>query len=229
MSGLIASRLVEQYGKPALVLRRIEEEQEGKQQRVRYSGSGRSTMTFKNFKDYLVATDKFLYCAGHQGAFGVSIDSKQLQELLVEMMHQSLPSEEGCFIVDKAYTDGRVSSMDIISVDELKNYWCKGFDKPQFYIKLSDVRSQDIVTMGASGNTIKITHDYISYIKFKCTQKDLDILLKDCNKDIEIIGTFNVNEWNGRTFPQVFIDHFEVTEKENVDDIDFTMFNAFGI
>ena len=229
LSGLIASRIVEQYGKPALVLRRIEEEQEGKQQRVRYSGSGRSTMTFKNFKDYLVATDKFLYCAGHQGAFGVSIDSKQLQELLVEIMHQSLPSEEGCFIVDKAYTDGRVSSMDIISVDELKNYWCKGFDKPQFYIKLSDVRSQDIVTMGASGNTIKITHDYISYIKFKCTQKDLDILLKDCNKDIEIIGTFNVNEWNGRTFPQVFIDHFEVTEKENVDDIDFTMFNAFGI
>ena len=54
LSGLIASRLVEQYGKPALVLRRIEEEQEGKQQRVRYSGSGRSTMTFKNFKDYLI-------------------------------------------------------------------------------------------------------------------------------------------------------------------------------
>lgn len=228
LSGLIASRLVEKYGKPALVLRRIEEEYEGRE-RVRYSGSGRSTITFKNFKDYLVATDKFLYCAGHQGAFGVSIDAKQLKELLEGMIHQSLPSEEGCFIVDKAYTDGRVSTMDIISVDELENYWCKGFEKPQFYIKLDNVRSQDIVTMGANGNTIKITHDYISYLKFKCTKDDLDMLLKEGNKDIEIIGTFNVNEWNGRTFPQVFIEHFEVTERDNMDDIDFSSFNAFGI
>ena len=83
--------------------------------------------------------------------------------------------------------------------------------------------------MGATGNTIKITHDYISYIKFKCTKNDLDVLLKEGNKDIEIIGTFNVNEWNGRTFPQVFIEHFEVTERENTDDIDFDAFNAFGI
>ena len=118
--------------------------------------------------------------------------------------------------------------MDIISVDELRNYWCKGFDKPQFYIKLSNVRSLDIVTMGATKNTVKITHDYISYIKFKCTQEDLDTLLKDCNKDIEIIGTFNVNEWNGRTFPQVFIEHFEVKEVDDFNELDFAGFNAFG-
>ena len=226
LSGLIASRLVDRYSKPALVLRKVEREEDGVV-KVRYDGSARSSVSFANLKDYLVATKKFLYCAGHQGAFGVSIDSKMMKELLVELMHQSLPDEEGCFIVDKAYTDGRVSSMDIISVDELKGYWCKGFDKPQFYIKLSNVRPSDITTMG-TGNTVKIMNDYISYIKFKCTQDDLDLLLKECNKDIEIIGTFNVNEWNGRTFPQVFIDHFEVKEVENLDDINFSDFNAFG-
>lgn len=227
LSGLIASRLVDKYGKPAIVLRRVETEEEGVS-KVRYDGSGRTSVSFTNFKDYLTATQKFLFCAGHQGAFGVSIESKKMQELLVELMHQSLPDEEGCFIVDKAYTDGRVSSFDIISVDELKSYWCKGFDKPQFYIKLSNVDSSSITTMGATGNTVKITHDYISYIKFKCTQEELDILLKEGKKDIEIIGTFNVNEWNGRTFPQVFIEHFEISEVENIDDIDFTDFNAFG-
>lgn len=227
LSGLIASKLVDQYGKPALVLRAIEEENEGRT-RIRYSGSGRSSVSFANFKDYLIATNKFLYCAGHQGAFGVSIDSKQLQEFLASIMYQSLPNEEGCFVVDKAYIDGKVSAMDIISVDELRNYWCKGFDKPQFYIKLSNVRSSDIVTMGATKNTVKITHDYISYIKFKCTKEDLDILLKDCNKDIEIIGTFNVNKWNGRTFPQVFIEHFEVKEVDDFNELDFAGFNAFG-
>lgn len=227
LSGLIASRLVDKYNKPAIVLRRIEKIEEGNVT-VRYDGSGRTSVAFPNFKDYLSATQKFIFCAGHQGAFGLSIESKMIQELLVDLMHQSLPYEEGCFIVDKAYTDGRVSSFDIISVDELKSYWCKGFDKPQFYIKLNNVSSSDIVTMGATGNTIKITHDYISYIKFKCTQEDLDILLKEGNKDIEIIGTFNVNEWNGRSFPQVFIEYFEVKEVDNLDDINFTDFNAFG-
>ena len=227
LSGLIASRLVDKYGKPAVVLRRVEEVEEGNA-KVRYDGSGRTSVAFPNFKDYLSATKKFIFCAGHQGAFGVSIESKMMQELLVDLMHQSLPDEDGCFIVDKAYTDGRVSSFDIISVDELKSYWCKGFDKPQFYIKLKNVNSSDIVTMGSTGNTIKITHDYISYIKFKCTQEELDLLLKQGNKDIELIGTFNVNEWNGRSFPQVFIEHFEVKEVENLDDIDFTDFSAFG-
>lgn len=227
LSGLIASKLVDQYGKPALVLREVEDEVDGKR-RLKYSGSGRGSISFTNFKDYLINTDKFLYCAGHQSAFGVSIDARKLQELLTDMMYQSLPNEEGCFIVDKAYTDGRVSAMEIISVDELRNYWCKGFDKPKFYIKLSNVRSSDILTMGASKNTVKITHDYISYIKFKCTEEELNVLLKNGNKDIEIIGTFNVNEWNGRTFPQVFIDYFEVKEVDSLDDIDFTSFNAFG-
>lgn len=227
LSGLIASKLVDQYGKPALVLREVEDEVDGKR-RLKYSGSGRGSISFTNFKDYLINTDKFLYCAGHQSAFGVSIDARKLQELLTDMMYQSLPNEEGCFIVDKAYTDGRVSAMEIISVDELRNYWCKGFDKPKFYIKLSNVRSSDILTMGASKNTVKITHDYISYIKFKCTEEELNVLLKNGNKDIEIIGTFNVNEWNGRTFPQVFIEYFEVKEVDSLDDIDFTNFNAFG-
>lgn len=227
LSGLIASKLVDQYGKPALVLREVEDEVDGKR-RLKYSGSGRGSISFTNFKDYLINTDKFLYCAGHQSAFGVSIDARKLQELLTDMMYQSLPNEEGCFIVDKAYTDGRVSAMEIISVDELRNYWCKGFDKPKFYIKLSNVRSSDILTMGASKNTVKITHDYISYIKFKCTEEELNVLLKNGNKDIEIIGTFNVNEWNGRTFPQVFIEYFEVKEVDSLDDIDFTSFNAFG-
>ncbi|HSQ88000.1 DHH family phosphoesterase [Romboutsia sp.] len=224
LSGLMASRLVDKYGKPSLVLRKVNQD-DG---RFRYDGSGRSTNTFKNFKDYLLSTDKFIYCAGHQGAFGVSIDTQKMSELLSSLLYQSLPNEDACHIVDKAYVDGRVGSMDIISIDELKQHWCRGFDKPQFYIKLSGVDSADITTMGATGNTIKITHDYISYIKFKCTQEDLDVLLKQGRKDIEIIGTFNVNEWNGRSFPQVFIEDFEVKEVDVMDDIDFNDFNAFG-
>lgn len=234
LSGLIANRLVDKYNKPALVLMKKEQvikNGEDEVVKVRYNGSARSTSGFKNFKDYLDKTKKFLYCAGHQGAFGISIESKEFSELMTILMHQSLPNEENCHVVDKAYLDGRVTATEILEVGEMKDYWCKGFEKPIFYIKLKNVDASDIVTMGATGNTIKITSNYINYIKFRCTNEELNVLLADGQKDIELIGTFNINEWNGRSFPQVIIEDIEIKESEEnpFEDFDFSNFNAFGI
>ena len=118
--------------------------------------------------------------------------------------------------------------MDIISVDELKDYWCRGFEKPLFYIKLNNVVPSEVTTMGATNNTVKINKDYISYIKFKCAEDDLNEFLQGGTYDIEIIGTFNVNEWNGRTFPQVFIEDYRIIKRTEEFEIDWDSFNAFG-
>lgn len=233
LSGLIASKLVHQYGKPALVLKKFVETKETadgeKTEYVRYAGSGRSTPTFTDFRGYLNRTDKFMYCEGHAGAFGASIKEQQLSEILKILLYQSLPIEESSVIVDKAYPEGGLSSMDIFAVDELKQYWCKGFEKPKFYIKLSGVRGSDISQMGANGKSIKITHEYISYVKFNCTNEELNLLLDNKVKDIELIGTFNINEWNGRSFPQVLIEKIEIKDNDSIEDIDFADFNAFAV
>lgn len=233
LSGLIANRLVDKYNKPALVLMKKEQivkDGEDEIVKVRYDGSARSTSGFKNFKDYLDRTNKFIYCAGHQGAFGISINSKEFSELMTILMYQSLPNEEAC-MVDKAYLDGKVTATEILAVGEMKDYWCKGFEKPVFYIKLKNVDASDIVTMGTTGNTIKITSNYINYIKFRCTNEELNSLLSDGQKDIELIGTFNINDWNGRSFPQVIIEDIEIKESEEnlFEGFDFSNFNAFGI
>ena len=220
LTGLIASRLVERYNKPAIVMK----QKDG----AFYHGSARSTATLNNFRDVLMATNKFDFCQGHQGAFGCKIKNKEFKELLNSLLHRSLNNGYDCYIVDKAYTDGRVSAMDIISVDELKDYWCRGFEKPLFYIKLNNVVPSEVTTMGATNNTVKINKDYISYIKFKCTEDDLNEFLQGGTYDIEIIGTFNVNEWNGRTFPQVFIEDYRIIKRTEEFEIDWDSFNAFG-
>lgn len=161
-------------------------------------------------------------------AFGCRIQNKEFNELLTSLLHTTLNTDDDCYVVDKAYTDGRVSAMDIISVDELKDYWCRGFEKPLFYIKLNNVVPSEVTTMGASNNTVKINKDYISYIKFKCTEEDLNEFLQGGTYDIEIIGTFNVNEWNGRTFPQVFIEDYRIIKRTEEFEIDWDSFNAFG-
>lgn len=221
LTGLIASRLVERYNKPAIVMK----QKDG----AYYHGSARSTATLNNFRDVLIAMNKFDFCQGHQGAFGCKIKNKEFSDLLGSLLHTTLKTGDECYVVDKAYTDGRVSAMDIISVDELKDYWCRGFEKPLFYIRLNNVNPSEITTMGASNNTIKINKDYISYIKFKCTEDDLNEFLQGGTYDIELIGTFNVNEWNGRTFPQVFIEDYKITKRTEEFEIDWDSFNAFGV
>ena len=118
--------------------------------------------------------------------------------------------------------------MDIISVSELKDYWCRGFEEPKFYIKLSNINSGNVAVMGANRNTIKIVDNYISYIKFNCSEE----VVKEFNEagtfDIEIIGKFNLNEWNGRSFPQVFIDDYNIIPSDNFSDVDWNTFNPFG-
>ena len=224
LSGLIASRLVDKYGKPALVLKK---NNNGKD--VVLGGSGRSTNTFLTFKDYLIDTSKFIFCEGHQGAFGCQIYENELSSLLRILLNQKIDNEDFSISVDKAYADGKVPATDIITINNLKQYWCKGFEKPKFFIRLNNISASSIATMGASGNSIKISNNHISYVKFKCTQEELDVLLSKGKKDIEIIGTFNINEWNGRTFPQVMIETLEVVASEMVNDVDFNVFNAFGV
>ena len=221
LTGLIASRLVERYNKPAIVMK----QKDG----LYYHGSARSTATLNNFRDVLIDTNKFDFCQGHQSAFGCKIKNKEFSELVASLLHTTLNTGDECYKVDKAYTDGRVSAMDIISVDELKDYWCKGFEKPLFYIKLNNVVPSEVTTMGATNNTVKINKDYISYIKFKCTEDDLNEFLQGGTYDIEIIGTFNVNEWNGRTFPQVFIEDYRIIKRTEEFEIDWDSFNAFGV
>ena len=221
LTGLIASRLVEKYNKPCIVLKQKDGEY--------YHGSARSTSTLNNFRDILIDTNKFDFCQGHQSAFGCRIKNKEFSQLLTSLLHTTLANSDECYRVDKAYLDGRVSAMDILSVDELKDYWCKGFEKPLFYIKLLNVTPNERNVMGANGNTVKINKDYISYIKFKCNPNDLTELLQDGTYDIEIIGTFNANEWNGRTFPQVFIEDYKITKSTDEIEIDWNTFNAFGI
>lgn len=217
LSGLIAGKVAEKYNKPTLVLR-----EKIKDGMLVYGGSARSIRTFPNFKDYLVGSNKFQKCEGHQSAFGVNISADKLQEFLDEYMFRQLPISATNHIVDKAYRGDRgerVSAYEIAVVDGLKQHWSKGFEQAKFFIRLQDINSTDIKTMGADGRTIKIQDNGISFIKFKCTEEEVNTLTREGFKTIDIIGTFNINRWNNRNYPQVKIEEFEVTSHMDFDDV----------
>lgn len=202
LTGLIGNKLVDRFNKPCLVLKKYN---------GFYKGSARCTDTFIGFKDYLWETGLFELCQGHQGAFGVVIKSEKMEDLI--NLFKEIDSEEleknQAYLVDKTYIN-RVSAYDILSVSELDNHWGKGFDKPMFYIKLENLTGAEFKVVGAKKDTIRIKHDNITYVKFKCSKEEVERFKSVNIQSLEIIGHFCINEWNDKIYPQVEIVDMEI-------------------
>lgn len=204
LTGLIGNKIADKFNKPALILRKSED--------GNYNGSARGTKSFPKFKEYLENTNLFESCLGHQGAFGVSITQDNLHKFINTMKTEKLKEDEQGVLVDKEYINTLPSVYDIVCVDSLKELWSFGFEKPKFYIKLDCVYFNEISIIGSKKNTIKIVRDNMTFIKFNCNKTEIDEIIKLGTKDIEIIGSFNVNRWLNKITPQVIIDDFNVLE-----------------
>lgn len=217
LTGLIGNKLVDMYKKPAVVIRLLENGEA-------YGGSGRTTDTFPNFKDYLRDIKFFNFCEGHQGAFGVNISKESFEDMLVKLNGESLDGDENCYLVDKAY-ENFVSAYDIMQISELNRYWSRGFDKPLFYIKLTDLEDAKVEVIGQKRNTIRIKHNNITYLKFKCEPSEIEKIEQTNITEIEIVGFFNVNEYYDNLYPQVFIEDIEYKGTKKLND-SFFSFNS---
>lgn len=220
LTGLIGNRLTELYKKPAVVLKKVDENS--------YAGSGRTIDTFPNFKKYLNDTNKFVYCQGHQGAFGTKIERNMLETMKKEYKDKVLDKEFDYYVVDKAYEDN-VSAFDIMAVGELNRYWSRGFDKPLFYVKLNNLLPSDVDIIGQKRNTIRIKKDNITYIKFKCEPEEIDLIKNTIIDGVELVGHFAVNEYYDNLYPQVIIEDLEVKGTEKIKEESGFGFSNFNI
>lgn len=218
LSGLIASKIVERYNKPAIV---VCEKEDG------YYGSARSTDYCPNFRTYLSNTKMFKYALGHEGAFGVGIEKDKLSTLTVRLLNTTLGDD--AYLVDKSYADGYIPATEIFAIAEMKSLWCKGFEEPLFHVKLKDVQQAHISIVGKNKDTIKFKSNYVDFIKFKCSQEEIEQIIGDTPVDIELVGKFDVNEWNGRSYPQVKVEDMKVKKTENTSKLNFGELNLFGI
>ena len=220
LTGLIGNRLTEIYKKPAIVLKRTKE--------GFLAGSGRTTDTFPDFKDYCNELGFFEFCAGHQGAFGVGITENKLNELYINTSGKTLGEDFDCYIVDKAY-ENNVSAFDIMSIGELNRYWSRGFDKPLFYVKLTNLTGAEVEIIGQKRNTIRIKKDNITYLKFKCEPEEIEAIQNKIVKEVELVGHFAVNEYYDNLYPQVIIENLEYKGEDKVKEgfgFDFSNFNV---
>lgn len=226
VAGLIANKFAAKYQRPCCILTMGEVEYEEMlllsnppqpSNKIVFQGSARGfeMSGITNFKDICDASGQTNWTAGHQNAFGISIDADNIRRFIdyTDMALANMSSEP-VYYVDYIYNGADVHPVDILEISNLKPLWGKDMDEPLIAIKNIKI-SKDLVTVyRKTSNTLKITlPNKVSLMKFNATDEECEALENHTGAyvQLDIVGKCNKNEWMGNISPQIFIEDYEIT------------------
>ena len=205
ITGLVANSIMATYNKPTLILNEVSDENG----ETIWSGSGRGFVTagINNWRDYIANTGFAIFAQGHAMAFGVAFTPANL-----EQFKQYVRNEFGTTIFEKTYevdfvwTMGDDFDQTIIDIARYKDVWGQGVPEPIIaieHVKLTDPVTVNLLAKGTL--RIDLKPKQTSIIKFGSNVEEYSDLL---DKTITVIGTCEINDWNGE-YPQIkIIDYF---------------------
>lgn len=211
MNGLIAMQLAARFKKPTIVARL------NKQGFDRGSARGMNQSDLKDFKQFLDESGYFEYAQGHANAFGVSIDDTKLASFhkYANTALADIDFGENAYDVNFTRT-ARASDLGnlIMEVGEAEQIWGQNNGQPLVHVSNITVNPAAIRVMGANADTLRIDVNGIPFIKFRAKDMIEEIQSHKTPFVMEVVGKPNLNEWMGRTSPQMFIEDYEI--KENI-------------
>lgn len=220
LTGLIANKIMSIYMRPVLVLNHhiTVDETTGEVLTDCWMGSGRNATYSKlnNFREFLADSGLVDFAQGHASAFGVSISNDKLPQLK-DFIKQSLKDFDftNSYRVDFIWKANEIDAYndDIIEISKLNDIWGQGLQEPYIAIQNIKVHHDNLVLMSPDKKpTLKIIlPNGLTLIKFKSSQEEFNSL--SCEQGaitINIVGTCNLNEWNGNVSPQIFIEDYQI-------------------
>lgn len=205
-TGLVASKLMDYYNKPVLLVHG---------NKNTFSGSLRSPYPLKSV---LNQSNLMLLCQGHEQACGIAWAKNNTDALIEYCNNTEMP--EAVFDVCHSYEPHDIPHDIFGMFDEWDYLYAKGVPYPLFHIAPIYITNKDINLIGANKTTIKFTYQGVDYVKFFVTQNDKKKLFVDTlnsNREIplelEIIGKLQINEWKDKKSEQVLIDRFECRKR----------------
>lgn len=206
-TGLVGSKLNNKYGKPCILYY---------WSNGVFIGSVRSPYPIKQT---LIDSGLFRSVGGHDAVCGCTFTKENFQSIKKFVREIDLvPMKELTAKIDARELD-RLPTVMFEVGDKYSDIWGKGIPKPIFFIENIKINSKDILTMGKLKTTIKFRCKDIEYIKFFVShdyQKEQLHTEENVELNMNIIGSLQINEFNGRKTKQVLID--EVQFVENVVD-----------
>lgn len=215
--GLTANKLMSKYQRPVAILNKMIDEQGV----IHWMGSGRGypKSKLKDFRQFCLDSKLVEFAQGHNNAFGLSILDSQLKEF-IDWTEETLkdfeftPSEDVDFIFTADNFNGNV----ILNIATMKSLWGQGIPEAKIVIKGLRITKDKITLMARDTKpTLKITlNNGVDCIKFKSSEEEFEQFYSESGCVIvDIIGTCNSNTYRGTTKPQIFIENYEILDRQD--------------
>ncbi|WP_112181451.1 MULTISPECIES: single-stranded-DNA-specific exonuclease RecJ [Paraliobacillus] len=205
--GIVASKLVRTFQRPAIVLTIQPEEGYAK-------GSARSIQAFDLFKNGMQIKDQFLRFGGHSQAAGMTLLQENVDKIrhslnqLAEEQLQPEDYKEQLDIEDSI----EINSIDIGLVNELNKIAPFGMGNPKPLFHLKD-KPNELRQIGSEKNHLKVSFRSDS-VQLAGVGFGMGALYHSISEhtEIEAVGFLQINEWNGKKSPQLMIQDLAVNE-----------------
>lgn len=227
--GIIAQRVVEYTCKPTFIFTKAF--LQNSEDEIIVKGSGRSLIGYDMFTEvdnvsYLV--DSF---GGHEGAAGVSMRIDMLQAFK-ECLNESAIQNEYEFKREDKYLEIKTSDVDVDNIKSLRRLepFGKGNPKPMFKIKKLNILRLN--KCGANRDIIQfqladVNKRQLRGVAFRIVEAIDKTLLKKYSPEevakfysgiannslINVVGELNINEYQGKEYPQMIIRGIELYEE----------------
>lgn len=201
--GIVASRLVERFHRPAFVLAR---------EKDTYVGSARSIKGVRLFEHMENMADMFLRYGGHDMAAGLTIRADRLSEFKRRINDEMLTMEDDPWIPTQEY-DLEVHLKDL-TLDFLDSLECmqpmgQGNTVPVFLLR--GVQVVGAKKMGATGAHLRMQLRQDGTVADAAAFK-MGWRLEQAAGRMDILATIDRNEWNGKTMLRLYVKQFKPSE-----------------
>lgn len=203
--GIVASRLVRKYDRPAIVLAINEDNGTAK-------GSARSIPAFDLFQSCMSIKEVFTHFGGHSQAAGMTLpleNVKTLEEKLDGIIGQELTKEDFKqeIQVSKSLELSDISESLIDEISQLAPFGMKN-PKPKFHIAY---RPSDVRQLGNQKKHLKLLFkdDLYSLEGIGFGMGELYSFISP-KATVSVVGELSINEWNGMRKPQIVIEDMKI-------------------
>lgn len=204
--GIVASRLVDKYYRPTIVLTYDHEKGTAK-------GSARSIDGFDLFQNLSLCRDILPHFGGHTAAAGMTLNINDVVELrrrLNELAAEHL-SEDKLIPVTKLDGEFEIQEIQLDAVKEMLLLAPFGMENPKPKVLLKDAGISNFRKIGSDQNHLKITLEKKGFI-LDTIGFGLGRLYDEVSptSSISVIGELSINEWNNIQKPQLFLQDMAV-------------------
>jgi single-stranded-DNA-specific exonuclease len=214
--GIVASRIMNQTGKPTIVAA------VDKSNPDVLKGSGRSFADFNLFKALDPHRDLLTTFGGHPAACGLSIEQGNLPALQAALNAEADkqhfdPTSKQPLVVSQEVMPDEINEQLFTEIQHLAPFG-PGNDEPLFI--MNDVRVTDVKTMGQDHQHLKFMvagdQGNITVIAFGDGQ--LAPLLASPTGKVSLVFKIGINEWRGKRTVQLMLEDLQITGTVVIDE-----------